>query len=136
MEKIPMLKISDLLIVSINNDLNDKVVVSLQNEILDRIHTTKVMSVIIDVSLLDIMDSFLGRVISDTSQMIALLGANVILVGMKPDIAITMVELGLEISSVDTALNLESGIEKLEKKYNHKLLNRNYLNKGNIENEE
>lgn len=115
MEKIPILKINNILIVSLQGDLTDKYVVNLQHDILDKIYKTKAVGVLIDISVLDIIDSFLGRVISDTARMIRLLGAEIMIAGMKPCVAITLVELGLHIGSVNTALDMESGMEKLKR---------------------
>ncbi|HEY9060442.1 MAG TPA: STAS domain-containing protein [Pseudobacteroides sp.] len=115
MEKIPILKINNILIVSLQGDLTDKSVANLQHDILSKIYKTKAVGVLIDISVLDIIDSFLGRVISDTARMIKLLGAEIMITGMKPCVAITLVELGLQIGSVNTALDMESGIEKLKR---------------------
>ncbi len=119
MEKISILKIRNLLIVTINNDLSDKSVIDFQQEILNRVYKDQARGVIIDISVLDIVDSFLGRIISDTAKMIKLLGAGTILVGMSPGVAITLIELGLDISNVESALDVESGIEMLDKYISH-----------------
>ncbi|KNY26295.1 STAS domain-containing protein [Pseudobacteroides cellulosolvens] len=115
MEKIPILKINNILIVSLQGDLTDRSIVNFQQDILEKIYKNKAVGVLIDISVLDIIDSFLGRVISDTARMIRLLGSEIMIVGMKPCVAITLVELGLEIGSVNTALDMESGIEKLKR---------------------
>ncbi|KMT21998.1 STAS domain-containing protein [Clostridium cylindrosporum] len=113
MVKIPILKINDILIVSIQEELTDKVALKFQMDILNKIYSSKAKGVLMDISLLDIVDSFLGKVISETAKMIRLLGAELVLVGMKPEVAITIVELGLEINGVHTSLNIEDGIENL-----------------------
>ena len=114
MNKIPILKLRNTLIISFQDDLTDSIAINFQNDLLNKIHTTKATGVLIDISVLDVVDSFLGRVISDTSQMIKLLGADLVLVGMNPSVAITLVELGLGLHNIVTALDIDSGIEKLE----------------------
>lgn len=113
MNKIPILKLGDILIVSLQDDLTDRTAISLQEDLLDKIYKAKAKGVLIDVSVLDIVDSFLGKILSDTSKMIRLLGAELVLVGMSPSVVITLVELGLAINNVSTALNIDLGIEKL-----------------------
>lgn len=113
MNKIPILKIKDTLIASLQDDLTDRNAVQFQNDLLQKIYSTKAKGVLIDISVLDIVDSFLGRILSDTSKMIRLLGAELVIVGMRPSVAITLVELDLQISDVLTALDIDQGIEKL-----------------------
>lgn len=113
MSKIPILKLKDTLIVSLQDDLTDRTAIDFQDSLLKKIYTTKAKGVLIDVTVLDIIDSFLGRVLSDTSKMIKLLGAELVLVGMSPSVVITLVELGLEINNLPTALNIDLGMEKL-----------------------
>lgn len=113
MNKVPILRLKDTLIVAFQSELTDTSAVCFQNDLLDKIYSTKARGVVIDISVLDIVDSFLGRTISDTARMIKLLGADLVLVGMKPSVAITLIELGLSINNVTTALDLDTGIEKL-----------------------
>ncbi|MFL0195796.1 STAS domain-containing protein [Clostridium sp. WILCCON 0269] len=113
MNKVPILRLKDTLIVAFQGELTDTSAVCFQNDLLEKIYSTKAKGVVIDISVLDIVDSFLGRTISDTACMIKLLGAELILVGMKPSVAITLIELGLSISKVTTALDLDTGMEKL-----------------------
>ena len=113
MNKIPILRIKDTLIVSLQDDLTDRNAVLFQNDLLQKIYTTKAKGVLIDISVLDIVDSFLGRILSDTAKMIRLLGAELVIVGMRPSVAITLVELALQIDDVATALDVDQGIEKL-----------------------
>ncbi len=114
MNKIPILRIKDTLIVSLQDDLTDRNAVQFQNDLLQKIYTTKAKGVLIDISVLDIVDSFLGRILSDTAKMIRLLGAELVIVGMRPSVAITLVELDLQIDNVATALDVDQGIEKLD----------------------
>ena len=114
MIKIPILKIKDKLIVSLQDVLTDRSAIQFQNDLLEKIYSTKIKGVLIDISVLDIMDSFLGKILSDTSKMIRLLGAELVIVGMRPSVAITLVELDLQINGVATALDIDQGIEKLD----------------------
>ena len=114
MNKIPILRIEDTLIVSLQDDLTDRNAVQFQNDLLQKIYSTKTKGVLIDISVLDIVDSFLGRILSDTAKMIRLLGAELVIVGMRPSVAITLVELNLQIDGVATALDIDQGIEKLD----------------------
>lgn len=113
MDKIPILKIKDTLVVLLQDDLTDSIAIHFQEDLLKKIFASKVKGVLIDISLLGIVDSFLGRVISDTGKMIKLLGAELVLVGMSSSVAITLVELGLEIGNVSTSLDIDSGLELL-----------------------
>jgi len=113
MEKIPVLKLGDTLIISIQTELHDKAVNTLQDDILNSIEKYKSHAVIIDISALEIVDSFIGRMLSNTAEMAALMNAKVVLVGMSPAVAITLVELGLNLGEVKTALDLESAIQIL-----------------------
>lgn len=120
MKKVPILVISNTLIICIQNDLSDTAILELQNDILNKTYKTRVNGVIIDISALDMIDLFLGKVISDTAKMVRLLGAQAILVGMKPNIAITLIELGFEMPNVKTAIDIDNGLKILNKyeKYN------------------
>jgi len=113
MNKVPILRIKDTLIVSLQDDLTDRIAIQFQGDLLQKIYSTKTKGVLIDISVLDIVDSFLGRILSDTSKMVRLLGAEIVLVGMSPSVAITLVELGLQLENIATALNIDHGIEKL-----------------------
>jgi len=112
--KVPILKIKEFLIVPIQIDLDDNTVSRLQHDILSKIEKTGAKGVIIDISVLDIVDSYLGRMIGDTALMADLMDAKVVLTGMQPLVAITLVELGLNLENIYTALDMESGIELLE----------------------
>lgn len=115
--KIPILKLRNILLTSIQEDLTDEEVMDFQNDVLKVVNDTNASGIVIDITAMEIVDSFMARVINDTSKMVKLLGADVVLCGMKPDIALTLIEMGRELVGVETALNLEQGFEKLQRKY-------------------
>lgn len=119
--RIPIIKIRDYLIVSIQVDMHDKMAVQLQSQILHEIERTGAKGVLIDISVLEMVDSFIGRMLSGMASMASIMDAAVVIVGMQPAVAITLVELGLEMPGVNTALNMERGIELLEKMINDSL---------------
>ncbi len=113
-KRIPIIKIGNFLIVSIQVDMHDKLALQLQSQILEEIEKTGAKGVLIDISVLEMVDSFIGRMLSGMASMAAIMDAAVVIVGMQPIVAITLVELGLEMPGVDTALNMENGMEMLE----------------------
>ncbi|MBC8321377.1 MAG: STAS domain-containing protein [Bacteroidetes bacterium] len=113
MEKIPILKFGDTLIVTIQTELHDRAANALQDDVLTNIQKYGSHAVIIDISSLEIVDSFIGRMLSNTAEMASLMNATVVLVGISPAVAITLVELGLDLGDVRTALDLENAIELL-----------------------
>jgi len=113
MDRIPILRVGDVLIVSIQVDLEDRTAVQLQGDLADEIVATGATGVLIDISALDIVDSFIGRMLSTIASMSRLLGAETVVVGMRPAVAITLVELGLPMHGVRTALNAELGFRRL-----------------------
>jgi rsbT antagonist protein RsbS len=114
MERIPILKMGDLLLVTIQVDMHDRLAMTLQDDLTARIVKDRARGVLIDISALDIVDSFIGRMISNTAAMARILDARTVLVGMQPAVAITLVELGLTLHGVRTALNVEKGIKLLQ----------------------
>jgi rsbT antagonist protein RsbS len=116
METVPILKIGQTLFVSIQIDLQDDTVVRLQEDLADELAVTGARGVIIDISALDIVDSFIGRMISTISSIARIMDATTVVVGMQPAVAITLTELGLSLSGVRTALNAEKGLEILNGK--------------------
>lgn len=114
MDKVPILQIGDTLILTIQVELHDKTAMSLQEDILERVYETKPQGLVIDVSAVDVVDSFLGRMLSDTATMVRTMGVETVLVGIQPEIAITLQEMGLELKGVHSALNLEKGIALLQ----------------------
>lgn len=116
MDKIPILRIGNLLLVTIQVDVHDQLALTLQEDLAERIVRDQAKGVLIDISALDIVDSFIGRVLSTTAAIARVLDAETIVVGMQPAVAITLVELGLDLSGVKTALNLELGMALLAKR--------------------
>lgn len=114
MERIPILRIGKLLLVTIQVDMHDRLAMTLQDDLTEKIVKEKATGVLIDISALDIVDSFIGRMISNTAAMAKILDAKTVVVGMQPAVAITLVELGLTLDGVITALNVERGIALLE----------------------
>jgi rsbT antagonist protein RsbS len=110
MERVPILKIGDVLLVSIQIDLQDQSVLALQEDLAERISATGAYGVIIDISAVEIVDSFIGRMFATIASISRLFDADTVVVGMRPAVAITLVELGLTLGDVRTALNLEKGM--------------------------
>ncbi|MDH2425119.1 STAS domain-containing protein [Sphaerisporangium sp. TRM90804] len=113
MERVPILKIGDVLLVSIQGDLDDQAVLTLQEDLAEKVVTTSAVGVIIDITSVEIVDSFVGRMLSTIAGMARMLDAETIVVGMRPAVAITLVELGLTLGGLRTALDLEKGIALL-----------------------
>jgi rsbT antagonist protein RsbS len=113
MERVPILKLGDVLLVSIQVDLDDQMAIQLQENLAERIVASGAHGVVIDISALDIVDSFIGRMLSTTASVSRVLDAETVVVGMRPAVAITLVELGLSLDGVRTALNVERGLELL-----------------------
>ena len=111
---IPILKLKEFLVVSIQTDLHDRMAEQMQNDILNRISETQAKGVLIDISALEMVDSFIGRTIADTARMASTLDAQIVIVGMRPAVAITLVELGLSLGGVRTAISLDEGYELLQ----------------------
>ncbi len=112
--RIPILKVGHVLIASIQTALHDSTAIQFKDDLLEKIHDTKASGVIIDLTALDVVDSFIGRMIADIASMAGLMGTQVILTGLQPAVAITLVELGLELPQVLTALNLEKGLAMMQ----------------------
>jgi rsbT antagonist protein RsbS len=113
-DAVPILKLKEFLLVSIQTDLHDRMAEQLQHDILRRISQTQAKGVLIDISALEMVDSFIGRTLADTARMAATLDADIVIVGMRPAVAITLVELGLSLGGVSTALTLDDGYAVLE----------------------
>ena len=114
MDRIPILKLRDLLLVTIQVDMHDRLAMQLQDELTTRISETGARGVLIDISSLDIVDSFIGRMIANIAAMARVLDAQTVVVGMQPAVAITLVALGLTLPGVRTALNVDRGMALLE----------------------
>jgi len=113
-DRIPILKLRGLLLVSIQVDMHDRLAMQLQDELTQKISETGARGVLIDISSLDIVDSFIGRMIANIAAMARVLDAETVVVGMQPAVAITLVELGLNLPGVRTALNVDKGMAMLE----------------------
>lgn len=113
MEKIPILKMGDFLLVTIQVDMHDRLALALQDDLTKTISQTDARGVLIDISTLEIVDSFIGRMLSNIAAMSRVLDAETVVVGMQPAVAITLVELGLSLPGVRTALNVDAGMELL-----------------------
>ena len=118
MERIPILKMGSYLLVTIQVDMHDRLVMTLQDDLTDKISKTGARGVLIDISALEIVDSFIGRMIANIASMSRVLDAKTVVTGMQPAVAITLVELGLSLDGVQTALNVDRGILLLEKQLN------------------
>ncbi len=113
MERIPILKMGDYLLVTIQVDMHDRLAMTLQDDLTERIVSSRAKGVLMDISALEIVDSFIGRMIGDIAAVSRVLDAETVVVGMRPAVAITLVELGLSLPGVRTALNVERGMELL-----------------------
>ncbi len=113
MEKIPILKMDKFLLVTIQVDMHDRLAMQLQDDLTERIVKTRARGVLIDISSLEVVDSFIGRMISNIAAMARILDAETVVVGMQPAVAITLVELGLSLEGVRTALNVDKGMALL-----------------------
>lgn len=110
---IPILKIDHFLIVSVQSELTDSVVLQLQEDLASNIRKNKVHGVVIDITVVDLVDSFIARVLADISKMTSLMGVETVVTGMQPVVAMTLVEMGIFLEDVRTELNLQKGIDAL-----------------------
>ncbi len=113
MERIPILKMNEFLLVSIQVDMHDRLAMTLQDDLTERIVRDRARGVLIDISSLEIVDSFIGRMIGNIAAMSRVLDAETVVVGMRPAVAITLVELGLSLPGVRTSLNVDKGMALL-----------------------
>ncbi|MBN1227503.1 MAG: STAS domain-containing protein [Deltaproteobacteria bacterium] len=112
-ERIPILKMGEFLLVTIQVDMHDRLAQNLQEDLLNKIRQTGALGVLIDISSLEVVDSFMGRMLGNIASMSLILDAETVVVGMQPAVAITLVELGLSLTGVSTALNVEKGMDLL-----------------------
>lgn len=118
MDRIPILRMGEFLLVTIQVDMHDRLAVALQEDLTNRITQTGARGVLIDISSLEVVDSFIGRMLANIAAMSRILDASTVVVGMQPAVAITLVELGLSLEGVKTALNVEKGMELLRTSLN------------------
>src|SRR5690625_3264057 len=113
MMRIPILKLKDLLLISIQVELDDQTALQFQEDLLNKIHQTDAKGVVIDLTSVEMIDSFIAKVLGDVVDMSNLMGAKVVLTGIQPAVAITLIDLGIQLRNVPTALDLEQGLIKL-----------------------
>ena len=111
--KVPILKLREILLTSIQTELSDEDALEFQSDILAKLQETESRGVVIDITALDVVDSFMARVINETANMVDILGAHAVLSGMQPAVALALTEMGRELIGVNTALNLEQGVDKV-----------------------
>ena len=116
MERIPILRMGDLLLVTIQVDMHDRLAMALEEDLTTRIVATRARGVLIDISALEIVDSFIGRMLDNIAAVSRMLDADTVVVGMRPAVAISLVELGLSLSGVRTALNVDRGMALISKR--------------------
>ena len=116
MDKIPILRMGKFLLVTIQVDLYDRLALNLESDLVQMVSKTGAQGVLIDISALSIVDSFMGRILGNIGNMSKILDAETVVVGMQPAVAITLIELGLELQGVYTSLNVEKGMELLRSK--------------------
>jgi rsbT antagonist protein RsbS len=114
LEKIPILRMGNYLLVTIQVDMHDRLAMALQEDLTQMISDTEARGVLIDISSLEIVDSFIGRMLGNIAAMSRVLDAETVVVGMQPAVAITLVELGLSLAGVRTALNVDAGMDLLK----------------------
>ena len=111
--KIPILKLESVLLTSIHVDLTDEEAIEFQSDLLNKVAATDARGVVIDITAMDVVDSYMARVLNETVAMVKLFGTHTVVTGMQPMVALSLVEMGRELLGVDTALNLEQGYRKL-----------------------
>lgn len=116
MDRIPILRMGNFLLVTIQIDLYDRLATNLESDLVQMVNKTEAKGVLIDISALSIVDSFMGRILGNIGSMSKIMDAETVVVGMQPAVAITLIELGLELKGVHTALNVEKGMELLKEK--------------------
>jgi rsbT antagonist protein RsbS len=116
MDRIPILRMGKFLLVTIQIDLYDRLATNLESDLVQMVNKTGSRGVLIDISALSIVDSFMGRILGNIGSMSKIMDAETVVVGMQPAVAITLIELGLELKGVHTALNVDKGMELLHKK--------------------
>lgn len=112
--KIPILRLKDILLTSIQMDLTDEDALNFQSDMLEMVNKTDAKGIVIDITALDVVDSYMARMLNETASMVRILGAEVVICGMQPSVALTLVEMGRELIGVSTALNLDQGFELVQ----------------------
>ncbi|AOM84134.1 STAS domain-containing protein [Salisediminibacterium beveridgei] len=112
--RIPILKLHDYLLISVQVELDDQTALQFQEDVLEKIHLEGSRGVVIDLTSVDMIDSFIAKVLGDVVDMSNLMGAKVVLTGIQPAVAITLIDMGIVLDDVPTALDLEQGLERLQ----------------------
>lgn len=115
MDRVPILRLRDCLLVTVQVDMHDELAMTLQDDLTNKIVATKARGVLIDISALEMVDSFIGRMLGNIAAMSRILDAQTVVVGMQPAVAITLVELGLSLPGIRTALNVDAGLALLRR---------------------
>lgn len=115
MDRVPILRLGDCLLVTVQVDMHDELAMALQDDLTNKIVATKARGVLIDISALEMVDSFIGRMLGNIAAMSRILDAQTVVVGMQPAVAITLVELGLSLPGIRTALNVDAGLALLRR---------------------
>lgn len=115
MDRVPILRLGDCLLVTVQVDMHDELAMTLQDDLTNKIVSTKARGVLIDISALEMVDSFIGRMLGNIAAMSRILDAQTVVVGMQPAVAITLVELGLSLPGIRTALNVDAGLALLHR---------------------
>ena len=113
--KIPILRLKGILLTSIQVDLTDQDALEFQTDLLRMVSETEAQGAVIDITALDVIDSFMARVLNETASMVALLGTPIVICGMPPAVALTLTEMGRELIGVETALNLDQAMDTLQR---------------------
>jgi len=114
--RIPILRLGNILLTSLQSDITDEHTEFLQYDILQRLEQTRATGVVLDITALDVVDSYMARILAETARMARLMGAEVVITGMNPMVAVTLIEMGRELIDVTTALTLDQGIEALKRR--------------------
>lgn len=118
--RIPILRLDRILLVSIQEDLTDDEAMQFQSDLVNRVAEVEALGVAVDITALDVVDSYMARVINDTASMVRLLGAEVVICGIQPFVAMTLIEMGRDLIGADCAFNLEQGLEMLRARIVHR----------------
>jgi rsbT antagonist protein RsbS len=114
-QALPIIQIRGCLLVSIQSELHDRLALELQTSLMERVRALGIKGVILDVSWVEVIDSYITRILNDIGKSVRFMGANCYMVGIRPAVAMTLVEMGVELDAVSTALNLDAALEKLER---------------------
>lgn len=113
-QELPIIRIRNCLLVSIQTELHDRLAIELRTALMERVRVQGVRGVILDVSWVEVIDSYITRILNDIGKSVRFMGADCFMVGIRPAVAMTLVEMGVELDAVSTALNLDAALEKLE----------------------